>query len=916
MDGTLDRRQRDAITTKPRSLNTWTKHLAATAHSMRSALSDHLRRDTTLSLELQSFWRERFNVQLSEIELVNATAPSIVLGQIIDELSQSFLAPSARQPVPSELNSLSLIEFLPENIRTNLQHQLRTSQVLSSPPRIILDRGIYGMAESVELFLAQYDSTSRRSRGAYFTPCDIAHFVLRSIDERLQVQFDWPDGLAQDVPVTNPKNTSRTGYLGRILDPAAGSGIFLLSAVELVHSRLHKRWTEQGVSTEGVRNRWNEFVHTRLVKWLVGYEVIPSVALIANDLLTLQFAQTGFSGPSICSPIVRLHNALAGPPSDIAQHPDEVIVVVGNPPFSGISQNNEPWIRDLLRGLLDGQRQVSSYYEVDGQPLGERKVWLQDDYVKFFRFAQWLIEAYGAGVLGLVTNHAFLENASFRGMRESLMETFSEIALLDLHGSRKKHEMGPHGTPDENVFDIEQGIAISVGTKLPAELTSVRRRCHVTHGELWGTRKAKLAQLQSSTISELATVPLKPKSPNYFLYPQTNRSVPTSKKSDSQRLVDIMPFYRSAVVTARDRFVIDPDREQLLERMSRFRNLSIPDADIRQEFFGRSRARTEPKYPPGDTRGWKLSDARRRVAEDTDWQDRCLPCSYRPWDTRWIYWAKWMVDWPRPDLTQHIVGHSNQLLIARRQTPRNQPCNYFWTCTEIAMDGVIRSDSRGNESVFPLYLHEGGVKAAGQHAVPRANFDASFIERMCNITQMQWCPTGQGDLLKTLGPTDLLAYIYATFYSSKYRTQFAEQLATDYPHVLIHRDQETVIHLCQLGQELLRLHQQNDSLTGTHNLHWVSEPDQTHIPTGYPRYTAQEQRTYINDSTWVSPIAEEVWNYRIGIHQVCHKWLKDRRGRRLSEKEFNRYLAIVTAIVETLQTVRQIDSLIDKAGGW
>ena len=142
------------------------------------------------------------------------------------------------------------------------------------------------------------------------------------------------------------------------------------------------------------------------------------------------------------------------------------------------------------------------------------------------------------------------------------------------------------------------------------------------------------------------------------------------------------------------------------------------------------------------------------------------------------------------------------------------------------------------------------------------------------------------------------------------------QLATDYPHVLIHRDQETVIHLCQLGQELLRLHQQNDSLTGSHNLHLVSEPDQTHIPTGYPRYTVQEQRTYINDSTWVSPIAEEVWNYRIGIHQVCHKWLKDRRGRRLSEKEFNRYLAIVTAIVETLQTVRQIDSLIDKAGGW
>ena len=91
----------------------------------------------------------------------------------------------------------------------------------------------------------------------------------------------------------------------------------------------------------------------------------------------------------------------------------------------------------------------------------EEPKWLQDDYVKFLRFAQWKIEQAGRGVVGMITNHGYLDNPTFRGMRQSLMRTFDEIYVLDLHGNSLKKETCPDGSPDENVFDIRQGVAIA-----------------------------------------------------------------------------------------------------------------------------------------------------------------------------------------------------------------------------------------------------------------------------------------------------------------------------------------------------------------------------------------------------------------------------------------------------------------------
>ena len=132
---------------------------------------------------------------------------------------------------------------------------------------------------------------------------------------------------------------------------------------------------------------------------------------------------------------------------------------MGNPPYSGISANMNEWIVSLLKKNLKG---LQSYYEVDGAPLNEKKLWLQDDYVKFIRFAQWKIEQDGEGILGFITNNGYLDNPTFRGMRQSLMHSFNKIYLLDLHGNSLKKEKCPDGSKDMNVFDIQQGVAIAL----------------------------------------------------------------------------------------------------------------------------------------------------------------------------------------------------------------------------------------------------------------------------------------------------------------------------------------------------------------------------------------------------------------------------------------------------------------------
>jgi len=353
-----------------------------------------------------------------------------------------------------------------------------------------------------EHFLAAYDKKQKVSRGVFYTPRPVVSYIVRSIDELLRTEFGLEDGLAdtttwgemakrqEDLKI--PGGTSPDQAFLQILDPATGTGTFLVEAIDLVYQTMVGKWKAQGHGEKKIQALWNEYIPKHLLPRLHGYELLMAPYAIAHLKIGLKLYETGYRFESEERARVYLTNALE--PASSKQlaldflpalaHEAEAVneikrsqrftAVVGNPPYSGLSSNMGPWIDGLLKGRLPDGTATASYYHVDGEPLGERKVWLQDDYVKFIRLSQWLLDGTGAGVHGYISNHGYLDNPTFRGMRWSLMQSFGRIRVLDLHGNLKKKEIPPGGGRDVNVFDIQQGVAIGLFTKAGA----ARSVCH------------------------------------------------------------------------------------------------------------------------------------------------------------------------------------------------------------------------------------------------------------------------------------------------------------------------------------------------------------------------------------------------------------------------------------------------------
>lgn len=310
-----------------------------------------------------------------------------------------------------------------------------------------------------ETFLAAYNAKLRKSRGVYYTPEPVVSFIVRSVDAILKEEFDLPLGLADTA-----KDSTTQQPRVQILDPATGTGTFLYEVIKQIYGKLEQI---------GMASQWDSYVEQHLLNRLFGFELLMAPYAIAHLKLGLQLQELGYQFTNKQRLGIYLTNTLdeAMKKSEIlfgqfvAQEANEasaikrdapVMVVLGNPPYSGHSANKSEWIAGL----------VKDYYYVDGKPLNEKNPkWLQDDYVKFIRFGQLRIDKTGSGILAFITNHGYLDNPTFRGMRQSLEKTFDKIYLLDLHGNSNKKEVAPDGSPDKNVFDIQQGVAVAIMVK-------------------------------------------------------------------------------------------------------------------------------------------------------------------------------------------------------------------------------------------------------------------------------------------------------------------------------------------------------------------------------------------------------------------------------------------------------------------
>lgn len=812
------------------------------------------------------------------------------------------------------------------------------------------------LAGLYEPFLGQHDRRRRSRHGVFYTPRELAEFIVRRIHQQLRHEFGLADGLADLVTwgevcerhrhLQLPTAIALDEHFVRILDPAVGGGVFLVAVIETIHRALCDKWTTAGRTPEQIQQAWQEYVPRSLLPRLCGLELMLPAAVMAHWQVFQALTRTGYRFDGDERIRIHLVDTLCDWPEPAARsgaapfeleaayaacRQEPFSVVIGNPPFSGISRNKGRWITQLLRGRTCDGQPTASYYRANGERLAERKLWLQDDYVKFLRYAQWRVEATGAGIVGFVTNHGYLDNVTFRGVRQQLLAAFPRISVLDLHGSTKKKECAPGGGRDENVFGIESGVAVGLLRKPLAAIEPL-----FEFNELWGSRDEKLADLDRG-ISGGQRV--QPQAPYHFFGPR--RSEFAAEYDRGVPLTEVMPVNSTVAVTARDSFVVAFDRAELLERMATFRDLAIPDELIRERFFSRSRS---TRYPPGDTRGWSLAAARRKMASDPDWQRHVRPCLYRPFDSRWIYWADWMVDWPRPAVNRHLTAIDNLALIARRQMLPTQPCNYFWVSRGIPIDGVIRSDNRGSESAFPMLVTS---DPAGGRGTARGNFSRAFIQTMERALQGEWQdapPAADSTAADSpaadptaWGPVQLFQYIYAQFHSSEYRDRYAEGLRIDFPRVFVPACESLFWQLSQLGGALIAAHAVGESPAPSRGAGASSrspcEKTQSvgrgqcagtvapHLPvpatpiaSRFPRF--EVDRILLDEQAAIPHVSADVWEYCVGGHQVCRKWWRDRRGRVPQAQDVATYLQLVDAVRRTLKLTAEIDRCIDTHGGW
>lgn len=766
-----------------------------------------------------------------------------------------------------------------------------------------------------ETFLAAYDPSIRESRGVYYTPEEVVSYIVRSVDHVLRLTFGRIEGLANN-------NTL-------VLDPACGTGTFLYSTVEVIRSHL-----------AGQEGAWSPYVAAHLLPRLFGFELLMAPYAVAHLKLGLQLADSGYDFGSEERLGVYLTNALeqeakkseqlfASWISDEAEAATSIkrerpiMVVFGNPPYQGHSANRSEIVKEVPRtrkvkgkevpvtteatGTVKKRMKtfigqlIEDYKLVDGAPLGEKNPkWLQDDYVKFLRFGQWRINRTGQGILAFITNHGYLDNPTFRGMRQQLMEAFTDIYILDLHGNQRKKEQCPDGSPDKNVFDIQQGVAIGIFVKDPKQ--SVPATVH--HAERWGLQEEKYAWLDEQDISTTKWAALTPCSPHYLFTPQDTTFLAEYEKG--WELTKVMPVNSVGIVTGRDRLVFDFDESTLRGRIADFLNPAHSDDTVRGKYL-------RPKD------NLSVSDARKVIEGDSEWQQRFLPCLYRPFDPRALFYHDAVVERSRRQVMRHMLAGENLALITSRLT-KGETFKHAQVTRHIAEVICMSPNTSNNGFVFPLYIYPATHGAStAQTEIPGLspwpqgkggrwpNLSAEFAADLQQKLGLTLVPEGTGDLVTTLGPEDVLHYIYAILHSPTYRNRYAGFLKTDFPRLPLTSNRELFAVLVKKGKELVALHLMQSPALGT--------PITTYPATGTNAvekvlYNDKCQRVYINGNQYFEGVAPDVWAFQVGGYQVCERWLRYRKSRQLSYDDIAHYQKIVVALSETMRVMGEIDAAI------
>ena len=729
-----------------------------------------------------------------------------------------------------------------------------------------------------ETFLGEYNPALRKSRGVWYTPEAVVNFIVRACDEVLKDEFGLEDGLSDETKIKIKIDDHDAGYTKggqkrqkeiethkvQILDPATGTGTFLAETIKHIKKGF---WG----------GSWSSYVEEHLIPRLNGFELLMASYAMAHLKLDLLLMETGYKPINQKRFNVFLTNSLEehheqtgslfssylaneSKEADRIKKEAPVMVVMGNPPYSGISNNNIKWISDL----------IDDYKYVEGKHFNERKHWLNDDYVKFIRYGQHCIEKKGEGVLAFINPHGFLDNPTFRGMRWNLLQAFDKIYIIDLHGNTKKKETASDGSKDDNVFDIQQGVSINIFIKTGKKITNEFAR--VFHYDLYGKREIKYNFLNNNSIRSINFKELKPEKP--FLLFADRENISEKLLSDTFKLEDIFCDKVTGTQTGNDKLLMSFSKEILENNLKKFTEY-IDDNSLTR-------------------------------------------IDYRPFDNGFMYYIKSMTNTKnnipipksyrnRYKVMRNMTFENMALIIGRQgQVVGDMPWNLSFISKSIV---DLNMFYRGGGMVFPLYLYQDDNSLTNERT---PNLNQEIVKELEEKLSLKFTNEKEDDS-STFAPIDILDYIYAILHSPNYRETYKEFLKIDFPRVP-YPDIKTFWQLVALGGRLRAIHLlEDDSLNDRIiDIHGEGELLITNKLAKKDTVIENDLVTLnLNSEISIINIPLVAWEFYIGGYQPAQKWLKDRVGRTLSRADLKHYNKIINALCKTDAIMKEIDGVLE-----
>lgn len=900
--------------------STLTVQLAAEAQNIRNRLLDILEVETSngyVHLLFEKF-RNTLIHDMTEQQFADMYAQTVVYGlfsaRCMDKTQEDFSAEEAVELIPNTnpfLKSLMQECLGAENTSKLSFDELEIGNVVdlllhTKTDAIIQDfnRQTGGGREDpvihfYEEFLTAYDKAQKVQRGVYYTPQPVVNFIVRAVDDILKKDFNYKDGLAstdtKKIKVLRQSKKRTDGFYRtmvedteivpavQILDPATGTGTFLRQTIlQIYHNFLE---ANKRLSPSSISSAWNQYVNESLLPRLNGFELMMAPYAVAHMKLAMVLRDTGydFSGNSRLN--VFLTNSLEEPghsdhqmslfqdplalesvEANSAKKNKGICVVLGNPPYSSSSSNRGEWIMELLSEYKEGVK--------------EKKLNLDDDYIKFIRYGQYVLEQSGNGILAYISNNSFIDGNGHREMRHKLMQLCNEIYIINLHGNSKKKETAPDGGKDENVFDIQQGVSINIFVSKKASSSS--EKCRVYSLDLYGDRMSKYNTLAEGRIHNLDFVELTPQAPSYFFVPKDFSNM--NKYNKGFGIDEIFKSYNSGIQTKCDSITVN-FQQSILEENIEFFRMHTPE-EIETHFNRKSNS------------GWSAEKAKKDVETNPSLGIR--PYLYRPFDVRNIIYSNTsggILGRPRAATMDHMRNGNIALITVHFQS--TFPFQHALV-TDLLSDLNSISMQTGEQSfVFPLYV----TNDEFGKVVNSPNLDDAICKKIAESINRKYT---RAEKLNDdeITAFEIFSYIYAILFSKKYRERYVELLKINFPRIPYPRSKKEFDALVKLGQDLIDLHLLKTKVD-------VLSVQEEIIDPVVSKITYDSGMVKINKKSHFSGVSESVWNEYFGGYQPLQKWLKERKKRALSEEDIAHFKKMCGIIEKTQSLMQVIDSVVN-----